>query len=88
MDSTTTETTTEHVETGPDAGMRHGRRSRSRLFLLASSLAALVLVGALGGVAAFWDEAEPEGLVFVIPAGAAERAAHSSTAPGTPPKPR
>jgi hypothetical protein len=47
-------------------------RSRSRL-LLASSLIALVLVAALGGVALFWDEAEPEGLVFVIPAGAAER---------------
>jgi hypothetical protein len=41
--------------------------------LLATSLAALVLVGALGGVSAFWGEAEPEGLVFVIPAGAAER---------------
>lgn len=49
------------------------RRSRPRLMLLATSLAALVLVGALGGVAAFWDDAEPEGLVFVIPAGAAQR---------------
>lgn len=49
------------------------RRSRSRLMLLASSLAALVIVAALGGVSAFWQEAEPEGLVFVIPAGAAER---------------
>lgn len=49
------------------------RRSRSRLMLLAASLVALVLVGALGGVAAFWQDAEPEGLVFVIPAGAAER---------------
>jgi hypothetical protein len=48
-------------------------RSRPRLMLLAASLAALVLVGALGGVSAFWAEAEPEGLVFVIPAGAAER---------------
>lgn len=48
-------------------------RSRSRLLLLASSLIALVIVAALGGVALFWDEAEPEGLVFVIPAGAAER---------------
>jgi hypothetical protein len=49
------------------------RRSRSRLLLLATSLAALVLVGALGGIAAFWQEPEPDGLVFVIPAGAAER---------------
>lgn len=49
------------------------RRGRARLMLLASSLAALVIVAALGGVAAFWQEAEPEGLIFVIPAGAAER---------------
>ena len=56
-----------------DAPAPRGRRSRSRLLLLGSSLAALVLVAALGGVAAFWQEAEPEGLVFVIPAGAAER---------------
>lgn len=49
------------------------RRGRARLMLLASSLAALVIVAALGGVAAFWQEAEPEGLIFVIPAGSAER---------------
>ena len=73
---------TAHVPTSPtpetgipnaDAPVQRPRRTRSRLLLLASSLAALVLVGALGGVAAFWQEAEPEGLVFVIPAGAAER---------------
>lgn len=52
---------------------RRPRRSRPRLMLLAASLAALVIVGALGGVSAFWEETEPEGLVFVIPAGAAER---------------
>ncbi len=44
---------------------------RSRLFLLALSIAALVLVGALGGVAAFWPEDDPQGLVFVIPEGRA-----------------
>lgn len=60
------------TETTVDAP-RRPRRSRSRLFLLAASLAALVLVAALGGVAAFWQDPEPEGLVFVIPAGAAER---------------
>jgi plastocyanin len=56
-----------------EAPVRHPRRSRPRLMLLAMSLAALVLVGALGGVSAFWGEAEADGLVFVIPAGAAER---------------
>lgn len=56
-----------------DAPAPQSPRSRPRLLLLASSLAALVLVAALGGVAAFWQDAEPEGLVFVIPAGAAER---------------
>ena len=58
---------------GDDRAMTRPGRSRSRLMLLAASLAALVLVGALGGVSAFWADAEPEGLVFVIPAGAAER---------------
>lgn len=46
-------------------------RSRSRLMLLALSIAALVIVGALGGVAAFWPEDEPLGLIFVIPEGRA-----------------
>lgn len=46
-------------------------RSRSRLMLMALSVAALVIVGALGGVAAFWPEDEPLGLVFVIPEGRA-----------------
>ena len=46
-------------------------RSLSRLMLLALSVAALVIVGALGGVAAFWPEDEPLGLVFVIPEGRA-----------------
>jgi hypothetical protein len=64
------ETTTTPPTTPPVAPRR---RSRGRLLLLASSLVALVIVAALGGVALFWDEAEPEGLVFVIPAGAAER---------------
>lgn len=56
----------------PDAEstpIRH--HSRSRLMLLALSVAALVIVGALGGVAAFWPEDEPLGLVFVIPEGRA-----------------
>lgn len=44
---------------------------RSRLLMLALSLVALVLVGALGGVAAFWPEDEPQGLIFVIPEGRA-----------------
>jgi hypothetical protein len=46
-------------------------RSRSRLMLMALSVAALVIVGALGGVAAFWPEDEPLGLIFVIPEGRA-----------------
>lgn len=47
------------------------RPERSRLLLLALSIAALVIVGALGGVAAFWPENEPQGLIFVIPEGRA-----------------
>lgn len=47
------------------------RTDRSRLLMLALSLAALVIVGALGGVAAFWPENEPQGLIFVIPNGRA-----------------
>lgn len=47
------------------------RRSRSRLVMLALSFAALILVGALGGVSAFWSNNEPEGLVFIIPEGRA-----------------
>jgi hypothetical protein len=39
--------------------------------LMALSVAALVIVGALGGVAAFWPEDEPLGLIFVIPEGRA-----------------
>lgn len=58
---------------GPERVLPRPRRSRFRLMLLASSLATLVIVAALGGVAAFWQEPEPDGLVFVIPAGAAER---------------
>ena len=46
-------------------------RSRSRLLLMALSVAALVIVGALGGIAAFWPEDEPQGLVFIIPEGRA-----------------
>lgn len=47
------------------------RPERSRLLLLALSIAALVVVSALGGVAAFWPEDEPQGLIFVIPEGRA-----------------
>lgn len=47
------------------------RSRRPRLLLLAVSIAAMVIVGALGGVAAFWPEDEPQGLVFVIPDGRA-----------------
>lgn len=47
------------------------RPNRSRLLMLALSIAALMIVGALGGVAAFWPESEPQGLVFVIPEGRA-----------------
>ena len=46
-------------------------RSRSRLMLMVLSVAALVIVGALGGVAAFWPGDEPLGLIFVIPEGRA-----------------
>ena len=46
-------------------------RSRARLLLMALSVAALVIVGALGGIAAFWPEDEPQGLVFIIPEGRA-----------------
>lgn len=54
--------------------MRIKRRaqSRSRLAMLALCLAALVVVGALGGIAMFWPNDDPTGLVFVIPAGRAE----------------
>lgn len=40
--------------------------------MLALSISTLVIVGALGGVAAFWPEETPQGLVFVIPEGRAE----------------
>lgn len=59
-------------ETGPETERRAmNRGKRSRLILLACSIATLVLVGALGGVSAFWQESEPEGLVFIIPEGRA-----------------
>lgn len=45
--------------------------NRSRLLMLALSIAALIIVGALGGVAAFWPEETPQGLIFVIPEGRA-----------------
>lgn len=48
------------------------QRSNSRVMLFALSIAAMVLVGALGGVAAFWPEDEPQGLLFVIPEGRAK----------------
>lgn len=51
---------------------RSRQTNRSRLLMLALSIAALVIVGALGGVAAFWPEETPQGLVFVIPEGRAE----------------
>lgn len=51
---------------------RPRRTNRSRLLLLALSISTLVIVGALGGVAAFWPEETPQGLVFVIPEGRAE----------------
>lgn len=56
----------------PEQAGKQPDRSRSRVMLFALSIAALVLVGALGGVAAFWPEDEPQGLVFVIPEGRAE----------------
>ena len=55
------------VETGSKR-----QRSNSRVMLFALSIAAMVLVAALGGVAAFWPEDEPQGLVFVIPEGRAK----------------
>lgn len=64
QDSTTTQT--------PEVSAPSRGRSRSRVMLFALSIAAMVLVGALGGVAAFWPEEEPQGLVFVIPEGRAE----------------
>lgn len=51
---------------------RPRRTNRSRLLMLALSISTLVIVGALGGVAAFWPEETPQGLVFVIPEGRAE----------------
>lgn len=69
----TTRTQPAAPESVSDGVPSRPRRSRFRLMLLASSLATLVIVAALGGVAAFWQEPEPDGLVFVIPAGAAER---------------
>lgn len=56
---------TEHAAHAPR------RTDRSRLLLLALSIGALVIVGALGGIAAFWPEDEPQGLVFIIPEGRA-----------------
>lgn len=54
------------------ASRRARRKERNRLLLIAGGIAALLIVATLGGVALFWDEADPGGLVFVIPAGAAE----------------
>lgn len=61
-DSTHATTESEHIVRRPH---------RSRLLMLTVSIAAMVIVGALGGVAAFWPEDEPQGLVFVIPEGRA-----------------
>jgi hypothetical protein len=47
-----------------------GRRSRGWLLAISSGLASLLLVVMLGGISLFW-EPEADGLVFVIPAGAA-----------------
>jgi hypothetical protein len=59
----------------PDAGTppppRARRKDRSRLLLIGAGLVTLLLVAALGGVAMFWEDADPEGLLFVIPKGAA-----------------
>lgn len=50
---------------------RPHRRGRGQLLIIASGLGALLLFVALGGVALIRDGVEAEGLVFVIPAGAA-----------------
>ncbi len=47
------------------------RASRGRLLLISGGLAALLIVAALGGISLFWRPVEVEGLVYVIPAGAA-----------------
>jgi hypothetical protein len=52
---------------------RARRKQRRRLMLIAGGIAALLIVATLGGVALFREEADPGGLVFVIPAGAAEK---------------
>jgi hypothetical protein len=52
---------------------RARRKQRRRLLLIAGGIAALLIVATLGGVALFREEADPGGLVFVIPAGAAEK---------------
>lgn len=60
-----------HDVTSRPVSRRPRRRGRGRLLLLASGLAAALIVAALGGVALIRDAGEAEGLVFVIPAGAA-----------------
>lgn len=52
---------------------RARRKERRRLLLIAGGIVALLLVATLGGVALFWEESDPGGLVFVIPAGSAEK---------------
>lgn len=50
---------------------RAPRKDRTRLLLIGAGLVTLLLVAALGGVAMFREDADPEGLLFVIPKGAA-----------------
>lgn len=52
--------------------MRARQRQRRRLLVVAGGIAALLIVAMLGGVAYSWEESEPNGLVFIIPDGAAK----------------
>lgn len=56
---------------GTHAVKRERRMSRSRRGMLVLGMLALVAVAALGGLASFWPEDVPQGLIFVIPSGRA-----------------
>ena len=79
MDENRTDTPTPEPEASavppamPTARERRARRKdRQRLLQIGSSLVVLLVVAILGGVAMFWEESDPGGLVFVIPDGAAQ----------------
>lgn len=78
MDENRTDTTTPEPDATPDTPTpptarerRARRKDRQRLLLIGASLVVLLVVAILGGVAIFWEDPDPGGLVFVIPDGAA-----------------